>query len=243
MSYLPIFSLGTFISLLSAGFLIFIGFRLYRRFRMPAVVIKRDRYKHEQKLQKIEFVVWACFLFLTIYLALRGNLIVSLIILLLVILAFFKFWKNYFAGIVIKFTNKFEIGDSITINDVKGNIIEMGLTNLVLATAEGTEVLLPYSKLDKEIKIEQKSSPKILSKSMFIPDFYLKTSAQKQELLNLLSSNPWLILSKPIQISGDEKGTNLSFFVINNEIYNKAVYWIQGRIESMIVKDKSVIKE
>lgn len=239
MTYLTIFNLFTFSTLLAIGVLLFLGFMIYRRFRMPAVVLKRDRYKHEQKIQKIEFVVWAIYFLMIIYVALTGNLVVTIIVLLLLILAFFKFWKNYFAGIVIKFTNKFEIGDSITINSLKGNIIEMGFTSLILATAEGTEVILPYSSLDTQIKIEQKSSPKILSKSMYIPDFYLRTSDQKSELLKLLSANPWIILSKPIQLSTDEKGTNLSFFVINNEIYNKAVYWIQDRIETMINKESS----
>jgi len=239
MTYLTIFSIATFCSLIAIGFLFFLGFKVYRKFRMPTVILKRDRYKHEQKIQKIEFIVWAVFLLIVIYFALTRNVIITITVLALLGLAFYKFWKNYFAGIVIKFTNKFEMGDSITIDSLKGNIIEMGFTSLILATAEGTEVILPYSNLDRQIKIEQKSSPKILSKSMFIPDFYLRTSDQKTKLINLLSANPWIILSKPINLSTDEKGTNLSFFVMNNEIYNKAVYWIQDKIETSTAKESS----
>ncbi len=61
--------------------------------------------------------------------------------------------KNIAAGIGIYFNSDINIGDSITINDVSGVIIEIHLTKIVALTDEGGRIIIPNQKFAEDFVI------------------------------------------------------------------------------------------
>jgi small-conductance mechanosensitive channel len=54
---------------------------------------------------------------------------------------------NFVAGIVIAFTQPLRLGDTITIDDVEGQVEEIGLTYTFIKTAENKRLVIPNEKL------------------------------------------------------------------------------------------------
>lgn len=208
------------------GAVLFIGFRLYEKLRLPVVLLTKEGKKIRKNFQKLEFLVWALFLTIVLFYAIKSSILVTLTLLLIVTLAFFIFWKNYFAGIPIKFGSNFDLGDSISVNGISGVVTGLGNTNITILSTIGEETLIPYSALKSEIKIKQKSIPKVLYKTMVIEGENDSSHAYKQKLQNLLNANPYIIVTKPYSISIEEDKTTAGFHVLDDELYEKAKRWM-----------------
>ena len=64
--------------------------------------------------------------------------------------------KNAIAGISIAINPKINIKDSIEVENVKGKIIQIGLTKTTIELEDGSKVMIPNVKFDEEIiKITQ----------------------------------------------------------------------------------------
>lgn len=199
------------------GLLLFIGFRLYQRLLMPIVLRRDSGAAHHKSIARLEIIVWAVFFAFVIYSALVRSLPVTAILLTLVIVAFFDFWRNYFPGIILKFGDKIQVGDSITVNGYSGKVLEFGNRDLKIISPEGEETLIPYSRINTELKIGQKSSPKILFKTLV-----LEEGAGRKQIEQALYHNPWIIISSPVSIAFEGQQATLSFYVLNNDFFEKA---------------------
>ncbi|MGY5150814.1 MAG: mechanosensitive ion channel domain-containing protein [Candidatus Nitrosopumilus sp. bin_6a] len=61
--------------------------------------------------------------------------------------------KNIAAGIGVFFSSDINIGDSITINDIHGVIIEIHLTKIIALTEDGGRIIIPTQKLAEDVAI------------------------------------------------------------------------------------------
>ena len=59
--------------------------------------------------------------------------------------------KNAIAGISIAVNPKITIKDSIEVENVKGTIIQFGLTKTTVELEDGSKVMIPNVKFDEEI--------------------------------------------------------------------------------------------
>ena len=59
--------------------------------------------------------------------------------------------KNAIAGISIAINPKIHIGDSIEVENVKGKIVQFGLTKTTMELEDGSKVMIPNVKFDEEI--------------------------------------------------------------------------------------------
>ena len=59
--------------------------------------------------------------------------------------------KNAIAGISIAINPKININDSIEVENVKGKIIQFGLTKTTIELEDGSKVMIPNVKFDEEI--------------------------------------------------------------------------------------------
>ena len=59
--------------------------------------------------------------------------------------------KNAIAGISIAINHKININDSIEVENVKGKIIQFGLTKTIIEIEDGSKVMIPNVKFDEEI--------------------------------------------------------------------------------------------
>ncbi|NND87528.1 MAG: mechanosensitive ion channel [Nitrosopumilus sp.] len=61
--------------------------------------------------------------------------------------------KNIAAGIGVFFSSDINIGDSITIKDVQGVIIELHLTKIIALTENGGRIIIPNQKLAEDVTV------------------------------------------------------------------------------------------
>lgn len=204
------------------GLLIFIGFSLYRRLLLPILLLKETGPAHLKQLDRVEIITWGIYFIILIYSVLMMSLVVVTILLAVIGLAFFDFWKNFFSGIILKFGDKFQIGDSINVNGHLGKVITFGSRDLKIVSTVGEEILIPYHLINAEVKIAQKRTPKILYKSLVLEEAMVADAGLKQKLERAIYANPWIIISRPVHIAIEEQRVTLSFYVLNAEFFEKA---------------------
>ncbi|MFT4762137.1 MAG: small-conductance mechanosensitive channel [Paraglaciecola sp.] len=205
------------------GWAIFATFSLYKRLILPIILLKDNGQAHRKSVARLEIIVWAIFFLSLVYYALVASLPVTVILLTLIIFAFFDFWRNYFTGIIMKLGDKIQLGDSVVVNGHSGKIVEFGNRDIKMESTIGEEILIPYRLANTEIKIGQKSKPKILFKT-FVLDENIKTSSTelKQKIEQAIYTNPWIIISSPVTISMEGQKATLNFYVLNNDFFEKA---------------------
>ncbi len=178
-------------------------------------------------------MTWAVYVIAVIYYALIASLPVTLILLISVSLAFLDFWRNYFSGIILKLGGKLQIGDSISWDGHSGKILEFGYRTLKLINQEGEEMLIPYRLVDGEVKIGQKGTPKILSKTFTIDQLVENRPGIRQQIENAIYANPWIVISSPVQITLEAQRVTLNFYVLNQDFFEKAKYRLLKDLESL----------
>jgi hypothetical protein len=205
------------------GLAIFVAFSLYKRLILPIVLLKDNGPAHCKSVARLEVIVWAIFFLSLVYYALVASLPVTVILLTLIIFAFFDFWRNYFTGIIMKLGDKLQLGDSIVVNGHSGKIVEFGNRDIKMESTIGEEILIPYRLANTEIKIGQKSKPKILFKT-FVLDENIEDSSigLKQKIEQAVYTNPWIIISSPVTIRMEGQKAILNFYVLNNDFFEKA---------------------
>jgi hypothetical protein len=205
------------------GLAIFVAFSLYKRLILPIVLLKDSGQAHRKSVARLEIIVWAIFFLSLVYYALVASLPVTIILLTLIIFAFFDFWRNYFTGIILKLGDKLQLGDSIVVNGHSGKIVAFGNRDIKMESTIGEEILIPYRLANTEIKIGQKSKPKILFKT-FVLDENIEDSSigLKQKIEQAVYTNPWIIISSPVTIRMEGQKAILNFYVLNNDFFEKA---------------------
>lgn len=59
--------------------------------------------------------------------------------------------RNFFAGVYLLFERPFRIGDEITVKDIRGRVVDVGIRTTSLRTEEGVLVLIPNAVLLAEV--------------------------------------------------------------------------------------------
>lgn len=208
--------------LAAASVLLYLGFRGYRQLLLPIVVLKADGQDRQKTLRRIELLAWAIYVAVGIYFSLKVSLVITLALLALVSLAFFDFWRNFFAGIVLKFGDNFQLGDFITINGYSGTVAGFGNRTLKIVTTAGEEILSPYSLVKHEIKIEQKQLPKTLFKTLEIENLPPEKKDWHQALTAAIYANPWIIISNPVEVAVQDNRAVLRFSVLDPVFFERA---------------------
>ena len=215
-------SLPMLLVLTIVGALIFIGFQVYRQLILPILLSKDSGAAHQKAFKRLEIIAWAVYAIVVIYYSLLSSLLVTAILLALILFAFFDFWRNFFAGLVIRFGDKIQVGDSITTNDTSGKIIAFDARAMRILNALGEEVIIPYQRINAEVRIAQKRLPKVLFKTFVLEGVVQDYAKAKQQLEAALYQNPWIILSKPINIALEDQRASLSYYVLNNDFFEKS---------------------
>lgn len=205
------------------GVIIFAVFSLYKRLILPIVLLQDNGQSKSKRNDRLEIIVWALFILVVVYYALIASIAVTVILLALIIFAFFDFWRNYFTGLIMKLGDKIQMGDSIIVNDHSGKVVELGNRDIKMESTSGEEILIPYRLANTEIKIGHKKTPKILCKTFTIDrNSRVNSEGLRHQIERAIYTNPWIIISSPISISFEGQKANLQFHVLNNEFFEKA---------------------
>ncbi len=191
------FSILSIILLLATSVLIILLFsflKLYlplflRKFKWKSSKIRTWFY-----LSEVIIIVSVLSIFISY--SLSRNLILAIILILLLLVIFYYlgifFLKDYLAGLLIKTSDEYRIGDKIKIENITGQITDFRKTQIEIKDANGNNIYLPYNILITKTKSLQQQTEKIYGYSFTYQlakteSYYKDTSTLEQYIQTL----PW----------------------------------------------------
>jgi small-conductance mechanosensitive channel len=130
------------------------------------------------------------------------NIALMAMLLLLLVTIFWYFFRDYFAGVVLKVENAFEKGQYMKSSQGSGKIHALGYRSITLETDEGEKIRIPYSTLSASWF--SKPAGEDVSYSHMIKmqvSRNLQAELVRKELTGLLLSLPWVVTAQPPMVT------------------------------------------
>ena len=175
-------------------------------------IIPLLKHKQQQVLkywQKIQIISWVLFYGLFFIALIKVNLLITLTFTIIALGIGWNFWRNIFSGIIIKFNNQYQLGEMISTDFVKGEIISINLSQSELMNEKGEIVIVPNSKLREAVLTHYYKKSNVQTHS-----FKVVTSSRTTETIYQLALNcPYISANQKIEIlrgNGNEFTVNAS---------------------------------
>jgi hypothetical protein len=193
---------------------------------LPFIIRNTDRKKQFSKyFSLLEVFVWILYTIFVIQQLSDSNQLYSFgLFLLLMIAGFWMLWfyiKNYISGGVFKLNARFEINDTVQIDEYQGKIVGMGNHRLELESENGEIIYIPYSKLSDAVIIKLHPGEMVLSHSFTMSTQTNKSIADTiEEIRFAILSLPYASLKKTPQIKLFHEDQN-------NYVFELVVYTLE----------------
>ena len=180
---------------------------------------------------------------LTIFISysISKNLILAsiLTVVLLVVLYYFSifFVRDYLAGLLIKISGEYRVGDQLSFDGVSGRITKLGKIQLRLKDTNGDNIYLPYHILSDKLKTLQQQKEKMhgYSFNYSLPKniSYYKDSEALQQYIQAL---PWIHPSYAPEIKlekteADRYELFITIYAFDKKYYKKIEASIRQKYE------------
>ena len=158
-------------------------------------------------------------------------------------LAFQDIIKNFLSGISIVFDNHYMQGDIVTINDFKGEVIELGLQTTKIRKYTGEVMIIDNSKIDN-----------VINHSMYDTNHYITIPVDKKVPLNKIEemlNNVAKKIKKMDEVKGevnllgiDNLEGNKYSYILYIECYKNKHYAVNREFMKLLKEeyDKNKIK-
>jgi small-conductance mechanosensitive channel len=172
----------------------------------PFIIKNWEKQKSFQKYYGVfEIVVWVLYVIFVIQQFSDSNQLYSIGLFLLLMLAGFwilwYYFKDYVGGGLFRFNSKFDINDSIQVNNYQGKIIKIGKFRLEIESESGEIIYIPYSQLSNAVIVKLHPGEMILSYSFTLSTDKAQLLEEKiQKLKYHILSMPYTSLKKSPQI-------------------------------------------
>lgn len=211
---------------LVAGLIILLVFNIVNNYIIP--FIKERQAATLKWWQRIQIMVWLLFAGLFYVKLLQANLIVTLVLSILVFGIGFNYWRNVFAGILIKFSNQFRMGDIISADFAQGQLSAINLSQTKLINDQGELVVIPNAKIRTAV-LKQLYKKNNVQTHSFKVQVTAKQSAE--DLHRLVLNCPYISANQEISV---EKKSSLEYLiqvsVIDNSFVEKVNCYFEGAL-------------
>lgn len=195
------FSNFEIIGLALIAFMLFIVLKLISK-ALPYLIKQPERKKAFLRYFTIsEIIIWILYTIFVIRELSDSNQLYSFgLFLLLMVSGFWLLWyfmKNYISGGVFKLNGKFDINDTVQIDEYQGKIIGLGNHRMELESDNGEIIYIPYTQLADSIIIKLHPGEMVLSHSFTISTAKDKKAEKKEEDIRFeILSMPYSSLKK-----------------------------------------------
>ncbi|NNE68605.1 MAG: mechanosensitive ion channel [Pyrinomonadaceae bacterium] len=138
-------TLFRFAAYLAAAMLMYLLFRFVERYMVP--LLQKRIESINPLFAKLQIVAWLSFGVFLFASALAQFTLVTLIVTALILILGREYWKNIFAGTLIKFTNRLNEGDFISTDFIQGTIMKIFLSFTEIRNEKGESVIVPNTSL------------------------------------------------------------------------------------------------
>lgn len=148
-NYIDSLSTNQVLLLLLIGGLLYSCFYLINKFFIP--ILKKKQLSTGLYWHRIQIVLWTVYLLLFFSLLFKSNMYLTLTISIIVLVLGWSFWTNFFAGIIIKFSNQFRVNDHISSDLATGKIKDIKMTFTEVINNEGELLVIPNNQLKNAV--------------------------------------------------------------------------------------------
>jgi small-conductance mechanosensitive channel len=218
---IPLSDIFTF---LVTGLIIAVVFNIINSYIIP--FIKERQATTLKWWQRIQIIIWLLFVALFYVKMLQANLVVTVILSILLFGIGFNYWRNVFAGILIKFSNQFRAGDIISADFAQGQLSAINLSQTKLVNDKGELVVIPNSKIRTAVLKQLYKKNNVQTHSFTVE---VGTDQNAEDLHNLVLNCPYISANQKISIEkklGNEYLVQVS--VIDNSFVDKVNIYFKG---------------
>jgi len=147
------------LSLVLIGILLFVFFNLTSAYVVP--IIQKKQAKADLFWKRIKIVLWSLYLLLCYGLLFSANMYLTLAVSAMVLATGWSFWTNFFAGILIRFSNQYKVDDYISTDFVTGKIKAIKTSYTEVVNGKGELLVIPNLQLKNAVlkHLNIKNSP------------------------------------------------------------------------------------
>lgn len=188
-------SLRWILYLLLLGVAMMTFFEGFKRYGIPLIRYYRKSQRHlERWLPVVETLLWLLYVMAWAVVLIQPNPLVGILFLGATIAAFWYFFRDLVAGLVIRTWSYYHVGQKIRTESFSGIVTKLGRLVAEIETDRGEVLVYPYYKLSRMPVIRQ--SPSAILKSRAV-DFSLRQmgidSIDPTAIRNQIRALPWSI--------------------------------------------------
>ncbi|MEZ5084474.1 MAG: mechanosensitive ion channel [Bacteroidales bacterium] len=182
----------------------------------------------------IEITIWTIFVFWATGLLFQDQIyypyiVVSLVLVVLSLITWF-FFRDIFAGAIFKFQNDLNKGDYIKIGNISGQIKSVRLTHLEIISDNGQTIKIPNTKLSQDL-ISGMSTPEGMEEFKFRFEFDKRFSKMEieEKIKFEVSNSPWCNYRNPpvIKLQNEDE---------HSYSYDVVIYTLNDKHLSLVEK-------
>lgn len=205
------------VKFLVIGAALLISFNIVSNYIIP--FIKDKRYIIVKWWQRFQIISWLLFFGLFYVKMLQANIVITVILSVIILAIGFNYWRNIFAGILIRFSNQFRIGDIISTEFAQGQLRAINLSQTQLINERGELVVIPNSKIRAAVLKQLYQKNNLKTHSFSIESSTIKNS---NEVYQLILNCPYISANQEIEVEKKQGNQYLiKVSVIDNSFIEK----------------------
>lgn len=200
------YSVSTIFVLIIVIFILTLAFSLVKTY-LPLYYksLFKDEVKFTRWLYLTElFTILMGLIVFVSYTSSRNIVVATVLMLLLVIIFYFVsiyFIRDYIIGLILKISGKYKIGDQINVENIAGEIVHFGKTQIEIKDTNNSSHFLPYHLVIAKVNTLQQKSEKVNS-HQFLYELPNKSMVEKdiKKLIEYIQLLPWIHPAYPTNI-------------------------------------------
>lgn len=182
---------------------------------------------------RVKTISWMIFTIFSFYQLVSSHIIIGFGLTIFITLLGINFWKDFFAGIYIKFEGRLKPNDFITINDKKGNISQFHTRNFELKNENNEVFIIPFHKLLQSSVAKRINKGEERSRTIHLTVPIESPYNSIKAIEKLLHICPWVYSHKANSV---KKTSNTEFavsiFAGDNFTFQKVEAFLQQHIQN-----------
>lgn len=186
-----------YLSLLMVGLVLLAVFIVMRKIVIPLIKRRTIKEAFERIIPIVEAITALIFAMVSIFYLILPYPLLGLIFLGIIVAGSWGFLKDYFSGLLFRFSDNFRPGHRIKIDKRSGLILNMGRLGAEIEIEGGEVLIMPYSKMANASLIRESQSEKVLSYALEVNiPAKVKETDLKEYLRGKILSLPWSVAGK-----------------------------------------------
>ncbi len=171
-----------------------------------------QKIKSQSVLNKFNILLWTFFALLSILYLGNKSLLFTIFIVVAVALAFWSFWRDFFAYVIIQFNNELTVNERIKWQNISGVVKRLTTRNIYVETDNGKMEIIPLHLFvsNTYTKMQQINRP-------LLHTFTVPADVDAGYIRKQLFINPWVIKHMPVNIEKTAEGYKVSCYTFNKD--------------------------